>query len=101
MNLSLLLSLFLCFGGKLYAQQEERDSTKVEIEYQCDSITHSTIVTVIDNKIYVHAPDKSPLSLISPEKIESVKITDKYEKIEHYKKLKDLKVIVVTLKKEQ
>lgn len=100
MNLSLLLSLFLCFSGKLYAQQDGRDSTKVEIEYQCDSITRSSIVTVIDDKIYVHTPDKSPLSLISPDKIESVKITDKYEKIEHYKKLKGLKIIVVTLKKE-
>lgn len=100
MNLSLFLCLFLCFSGKLYAQQEERDSTKVEIEYQCDSITHSTIVTVIDNKIYVHAPDKSPLSLISPEKIESVKITNNYKMIEHYKKLKGLKIMVVTLKKE-
>lgn len=56
MNLSLFLglflSLFLCFGGKLNAQQVERNSAKVEIEYQCDSITHSTIVTVIDNKIF-------------------------------------------------
>lgn len=105
MNLSLFLglflSLFLCFGGKLNAQQVERNSAKVEIEYQCDSITHSTIVTVIDNKIYVHDPDKSPLSLIPLEKIESVKITNNYKMIERYKKLKGLKVIVVTLKKEE
>ena len=95
MNLSLFLglflSLFLCFGGKLNAQQVERNSAKVEIVYQCDSITHSTIVTVIDNKIYVHDPDKSPLSLIPPEKIESVKITNNYKMIERYKKLKGLK----------
>ena len=71
MKLSLFLGLLsLCFGGTLYAQQVEKNSDKVEIEYQCDSITNSTLVTVIDNKIYVHAPDKNPLSLISPEKIE-------------------------------
>ncbi len=100
MNLILFLIIFLCFSGELYAQQLERDSAKVEIEYQCDSITPSTIVTVIDNKIVVHDPDKSPLSLISPEKIESVKITNNYNMVEHYKKLKGLKIMVVTLKKE-
>ncbi len=100
MKLSLLLSLLLCLSGKLYAQPEKRDSTKVEIVYQCDSITHSTIVTVIDSKIYVHDPDKSPLSLISPEKIESVKITNNYKPIEHDKKLKGLRIMLVSLKKE-
>ena len=100
MKLSLFLGLLsLCFGGTLYAQQVEKNSDKVEIEYQCDSITNSTLVTVIDNKIYVHAPNKNPLSLISPEKIESVRITDRYKLVEPYKKLKGLKIIVVTLKK--
>ena len=37
MNLSLFLGLLsLCFGGNLYAQQVEKKSDKVEIEYQCD-----------------------------------------------------------------
>ena len=98
--MSLFLGLLsLCFGGNLYAQQVEKKSDKVEIEYQCDSITDSAVVTVIDNKIYVHAPDKNPLSLISPEKIESVRITDRYKLVEPYEKLKGLKIIVVTLKK--
>lgn len=93
----LLGLLFMVIMEENISAQESKTERLGEIEYLCDSITESTLVTVVNDKIYVHNPDKSPLSLIDPKEIKSVQFVNEHKLVAPYEKLKGLKIIVVTL----